>query len=112
WDIAEAHAAQLLAHFYPSSENNDLSSHRLEQQSLRGRGLAIHDGGARARIDGRLRMKYQFYSKRGPYEVVEAKIVGLLEFDPEARRIKSFRLVTEDATLGDRPFGVAVRSVR
>jgi RNA polymerase sigma factor (sigma-70 family) len=111
WDVPEAAAMRLLAHFYPASENNDLSSHRLEQQSLRGRVLAVQDGLARARIDGTLRMMYQFYPKREPYERVDAKIAGVLEFDVRTRRIVSLRLATEEANYGSRPFGVAVRSL-
>jgi hypothetical protein len=73
--------------------------------------LAIHDGVARARLDGSLRMTYQFYPKREPYEPLDAKIVGVLEFDVRTRRLLSLRLVTEEASYAGRSFGVAVRSL-
>src|SRR5262249_17407189 len=111
WDVPEAAAMRLLAHFYPASENNDLSSHRLEQQSLRGRVLAVQDGIARARIDGTLRMMYQFYPKREPYQRLDAKVAGVLEFDVRTRRTVSLRLGSEEANCAGRPFGVALRSL-
>lgn len=111
WHISSATAGRLLTHFYPPTENNDTVSNRLEEKSLRGKVLMTQDGLVRARVEGTLKMKHQFYPNRQDDEFVNARIVGILEFEAATQRIKSFRLVTEDATYGARPFGVAVRSL-
>lgn len=71
-------------------------------------------GTARARIEGQLRMKHTCYYK--DYDrMVDAPVVGYLEWEPASRRIRSLRLVTDGAVYrgggAGSPFGVAVRSM-
>ena len=116
WELGRDTAARILDHFYPPTENNDLSKNRIEEQSLKGTVLSVQDGVARARIEGGLKMKHPFYH-RDDDNRVEAKVVGYLEFEPGTRRVRSLQLVTEDAVYGSaagrkQPFGVAVRLER
>jgi hypothetical protein len=112
WDSAVA--ANLLARFYPPTENTDPATNRLEGHALRARVLSVEGGVARARVEGRLKMRHPFYHKATD-EFVEADVVGLLEFEPGRPAVRSLRLVTEHATYGGRAgrqlFGVAVRSL-
>ncbi|HZU36776.1 MAG TPA: hypothetical protein VFA18_12735, partial [Gemmataceae bacterium] len=115
WDWDNAVSARFLTHFYPPTENTDLGTNRLEQQALRATVVSIHGGIVRARLEGHLRMRHPFYHKPTP-EVVDAKLVGLLEFEPGKSAIPSIRLVTDAANYGDPkaqrlPFGVAMQSV-
>jgi hypothetical protein len=104
--------AQLLTRFYPTTENNDLSTNRLDQQSLRGTIISIKDGLVRARIGGSLKMKHSFYPHREDKNFVDATIVGYVDFEMEKPRIRSLRLVTDKATYGTAGrFGVALHSV-
>ena len=105
---------KVLRHFYPPTENTDLGKNRLDEQALRARVESIREGVARARLEGRLRMKHSFYHKDTD-EFVETRLVGFLEFEPGRDKVRSFRLVTDGATYGAagknrHPFGVAVRS--
>jgi hypothetical protein len=113
WDIDQELAAQLLTRFYPTTENNDLSTNRIEEQSLKATVFSIKDGVVRARIDGSLKMKHSFYPGRDDQNFVSASIVGFIDFDNGKQRIRTLRLVTNKATYGgeSRHFGVAVRSV-
>jgi len=115
WRVDTAVAARLWDHFYPPTENNDVSRNRIEEQDLRVTVASVdaRSGRATARLDGRLRMKHPFYKE--DEKRVRAVAAGYLVFDPAARRVRSLQLVTDQATYGDdarqAPFGVAVRSV-
>jgi predicted neuraminidase len=114
WQLDPEVMARLLRHFYPPTENTDVRGNRLDQQALQATVLALQGGVARARVQGRLKMKHSFYHKDTD-EFVAADVVGLLEFEPGRPRVRSLRLVTDRATYGQAhanlPFGVAVRSV-
>jgi len=115
WRVDGAVAGRLWDHFYPPTENNDVSRNRIEEQSLQATIVSVdaRTGRATARFDGRLRMKHPFYKE--DEKRVQAVAVGYLVFDPATRRIRSLQLVTDQAEYGDAsrqmPFGVAVRSV-
>lgn len=115
WRVDTAVAGCLWDHFYPPTENNDLSRNRIEEQSLQATIVSVdaRSGRTTARLDGRLRMKHPFYKE--DEKRVQAVAAGYLVFDPAARRVRSLRLVTDQATYGDdarqMPFGVAVRSL-
>jgi hypothetical protein len=103
-------SARLLTHFYPPTENNDVSKNRFERQSLKATLVGAVEGSTRARIDGGLRMQHSFYHKADD-KMVEATVVGFIDFEPASRTIRSFQLVTDQATYGGGTFGVAVRSL-
>jgi hypothetical protein len=111
WEIDPEEAARLLTYFYPQTENNDVATNRIEEQSLIARIVSVQGGVARARIDGRLKMKHAFYPHREDGQMVTAQIVGGLDFTTGGRRIRSLKIVTDGATYGKVPFGVAVRSL-
>jgi len=114
WDVDRDVAATLLTRFYPPTENNDLATNRLEKQSLRGVVVAMRNGVVRVRLEGGLKMKHPFYH-RDDNNVAEATFVGFLEYSEDTKRIRSVRLVTEEAVYGGpgskQPYGIAVRTV-
>jgi hypothetical protein len=112
WDVREDVATEILTHFYPQTENNDVSTHRFERRRLQGRILFVKDGIAHARIDGKVRMTHQFYPGRIDRNTVDATVVGYIDFEPVKRRVRRLRLVTERATYGTGTLDVAVRSVK
>ena len=109
WAVDRKISARLLTHFYPPTENNDVSKNRFERQSLKATVVSIHNGEARARIEGELRMQHSFYHKEDG-KVVEATVVGFFDFEPSSRNIRAFQLVTDQATYSGGTFGVVVRS--
>jgi hypothetical protein len=111
WELDADAAARFLVHFYPSSENNDVRTNRIDRQTLRATVVSVRDGVARARLEGSLRMKHPFYPKREDGRFVDASLVGFLEFETSGARIRSLQLATEQATYGQTLFGVVVRSV-
>ena len=111
WEVDKKISARLLTHFYPPTENNDVSKNRFERQSLKVTVVSIQEGEARARIEGELKMQHSFYHKEDG-KVVEATVLGFIDFELSPRNIRSFQLVTEQATYGGGTFGVAVRSLK
>jgi hypothetical protein len=104
-------AAKLLVHFYPSTECNDVSRNRIEEQELTATVVSSIDGKTLARLDGRLRMKHNFYPGREDQNRAEATLLGYLEFDLASGRIDTLRLATRDAIYSRYSFGAAVRSL-
>jgi hypothetical protein len=109
WDVDRDVAAKILNYFYPSTENNDIRTNRILEQSLKATVLSVQDSVCRVRLDGRLKMKHPFYH-RDDDQVVEATVVGALECETAKPALRSFQLVTDHAIYGRRPFGVAVRN--
>jgi hypothetical protein len=108
WDIDKETAANLLHHFYPPTENNDIRKNVIDEQTLKATVLTHQDGVIQARLDGRLKMKHPFYHKPDE-QVVEATLVGFLEFEASTKTIRALQLVTDQASYGRQVFGVAVR---
>lgn len=102
-------SARLLTHFYPVTENNDPEKNELREQSLRVKVLDVKGGVVRCQVEGKLRMRHDFYHKPDGKEVV-AGVVGALECEAATGRVRSLRLVSDDARYAGRLFGVAVRS--
>ena len=111
WDVREDVATAILTHFYPQTENNDVSTHRFECRGLRATIESVTDGIARARIVGRVRMTHRFYPGREDGKVVDAPVVGYLDFEPATHQVRRLRLVTDGASYGTGTLDVAVRSV-
>lgn len=108
WEIDRDAASRLLTHFYPATENNDVSKNRFERASLKATVVSVEGGLARARIEGELRMHHSFYHKEDG-KIVEATVVGFMDFDPEKQTLGSLNLVTDKATYGGGSFGIAMR---
>jgi hypothetical protein len=104
-------ASRLLTHVYPVTENNDVRKNRIEEQELTGRVLSVDGGVAHARLEGRLRMRHNFYHKDDG-NVVVASLLGYLDFEPSTGKVRTLRLATPSARYGGGSFGVAVRSAR
>jgi hypothetical protein len=109
WDLDKGVAAKVVKHFYPSTENNDITKNRIDEQQMRATVLSVKDGVVRARIDGGVKMKHTFYHKDDD-NVVDATFVGILDYDRAAKKIRSLQLATDKATYGRITFGVVVRS--
>jgi hypothetical protein len=111
WDVREDVATAILTYFYPQTENNDVSTHRFDRRGLRETIESVQDGAAHARIEGRVRMTHRSNPGREDGNIVDATVVGYLDFEPATRRVRRLSLVTERATYGKGTLDVAVRSV-
>jgi hypothetical protein len=112
WQLNPALTRKLLTRFYPQTEEtSDADRNRIDEASLRLTITAVADGVARARFDGRLRMKHSFYPGKDREDDVGATLTGFLDFDPTGQHIQRLRLVTERATYMGTDFGAALNSV-
>src|SRR2546429_1126636 len=109
WEVDKRISARLLTRFYPPTENNDVSKNRFERRSLNVEIVSFQNGITRARIEGNLKMQHSFYHREDG-KVVEATVVGFMDFELPTRRIRSLQLVTDKASYGGGTFAVAVRS--
>lgn len=110
WGIDRDVAVKFLKHFYPATENNDTSRNRFERTSLKATVTSVQGGLARVRLGGDLRMHHSFYHKDDG-KIVEATVVGFMDFDPEKQTLRSLKLVTDKATYGGGNFGIALQWV-
>jgi len=109
WAIQKETTTKLLTHFYPATENNDVSKNKFERQSLRATVVSLERDTARARLEGEMKMEHSFYHKPDG-KFVEAAMVGFVDFDPATKEILSLRLVTDEASYGGGKFAIALRS--
>ena len=110
WDVPRDAAEKVLTHFYPQTENNDVRKNTIERIALRATAVSSGGGGARARLDGTLRMRHPFYHKDAP-DMVDATVVGYVDFDPQSRRVKQLKMATGRATYRGRAFDAGVELV-
>ena len=110
WDVDRDVATRMLTHFYPQTENNDVGKNKIERINLRAAVVSTTGGVARARLDGDLRMRHPFYHKDTP-DMVDATVVGYVDFEPGAARVKELKLTTATATYEEQPFDVGVEWV-
>jgi hypothetical protein len=109
WQIDPKLAARLLTHVYPVTENNDVTQNKITDQSLSGRVVSREGSRVLARLDGRLKMRHNFYYKDDG-NTVEATLAGYVEFDAGERpQVRSLKLATVKASYGGGEFGVAIR---
>jgi hypothetical protein len=111
WEIDREVAEKVLTHFYPQTENNDVRKNKIERIALKATALSADGGVTRARLDGDLRVRHPFYHKDTP-DMVDATVVGYVEFEPQGGRVRQLKLATAKATYQNRPFDVGVETVR
>ncbi len=97
---------KILTHFYPATENNDVSKNRFEQLSATSKRV-----GSQLQLSGRFKMAHSFYHKDDG-KFVEAEFVGFAEHDRDTGKITNLQLTTRDARYNGGKFAVAVRSVK
>jgi hypothetical protein len=97
---------KILTHFYPATENNDVSKNRFEQLSAK----ATRDGST-VQLSGSFKMAHSFYHKDDG-KFVEAEFIGFAQQDPASGKIRSLKLTTRDARYNGGKFAVAVQSMK
>ena len=115
WEIDHGVSESILRHFFPQTENNDASPKRILDQSLKANLISVKDGVAHARLEGKVKLKHNFYPGRDDGRLVEAAVTGYVDFEPAVGgtpgRVRSLRLVTGKATYGPGTISVSVRSM-
>jgi hypothetical protein len=111
WTIPAELSQKLLTHFYPATENNDVSKNKFLEEQLIATVVSANRGSARARVTGRFRMEHSFYHKPDG-KIAEGTVVGYMDFAPSSGTIESVQFVTDKASYGGGTFAIAVHSVR
>jgi hypothetical protein len=111
WTIPAELSQKLLTHFYPATENNDVSKNKFMEQELTAAVVSVNGAGARARVAGGFRMEHSFYHKPDG-KISEGTVVGYIDFAPLSATIESAQFVTDKASYGGGTFAIAVHSVR
>ena len=111
WEIDAETARKLLTHFYPATENNDVSKNRFMQDKLNATVISRDGAVAKARITGNFKMEHSFYHKPDG-NIAEGSVIGFVEFTPGTDRISAFDMITDKASYGGGTFAVAVRNAR
>jgi RNA polymerase sigma-70 factor, ECF subfamily len=111
WYVDMAVAARLLSRLYPLTGNfGSYERNRIEEAGLTATVISGRRAVAWIRLDGRVRQSHSFFPDKDE-RPVQATIAGYLEYDRREKKIRTFRLVTDQAVYGKESFGVAVRSV-
>lgn len=100
---------QLLTHFYPATENNDVKKNRFDALTATGSVTEVKNGIARARLSGDFKLAHSFYH-RDDGKSVEATFVGFVDFDVAERKVTALKMTTGEATYNGGKFAVAVNS--
>jgi hypothetical protein len=118
YDVPRDVAAMVLTWFFPQTETCDFAlatladgpyKHRIEDMKLRGRVLAVDGTAVRARFDGSIQLKHNFYPGRDNPQMARSVLLGVVDWD--GKQPPALRLATREATYGQHKFSVAVRSV-
>ncbi|MBY0521903.1 MAG: sigma-70 family RNA polymerase sigma factor [Gemmataceae bacterium] len=110
WVVDPDVSDPLLRCFYPQTEENDLARNRIDDGWIMATVAFVEGDRARIRLDGTLRMKHRF-SIVDDDHFVDANVLGTMDVELGARRIRNVRLFTPHASYGGDAFGVAVRSL-
>jgi hypothetical protein len=111
WTIPAELSRKLLTHFYPATENNDVSKNKFLDQKLTATVVSTDGNRARARLIGDFRMEHSFYHKADG-KIADGTVIGYMDFGPSSGAVENVQLVTDKATYGGGTFAIAVRSVR
>lgn len=111
WTVPTELSQRLLTHFYPATENNDVSKNKFLEQKLVATIVSAEGKRARARLTGNFRMEHSFYHKPDG-KIAEGTVIGYVDFDPSVARIEDVQLITDKATYGGGRFAIAVRAAR
>ena len=111
YDVDPSVAAKLLQYFYPQSEDpTDSPWTKIDHLALSGTVLKLDAGTATARLEGGVQLQRNFYPHQFSPKLMRATVLGFITWDVPSRRIRSFDLVTVDASCDKEHYAVAVRA--
>ena len=112
WEVSRPVAVKLAEWIYPQSEEkNGVNRSRVDVASFRMTVLTMENGLARARIDGKVRLKHSFYPGGTAEDYADSELLGFVEFDVAQSKIQRLRLATTKATYVGREFRASLVSI-
>ncbi len=111
WPVDLVVAARLLSRVYPLTGNmSDPEKNLIHAAGLTAKVVAGRRDIAWIRLDGRVSIDHPFVADRD-HRAVESTVTGYIEYNRAEKKIRSFRLITDNAVYGRENFAVAFRSV-
>jgi hypothetical protein len=112
WDVPRPVALKLAEWVYPQNEEKtQVNRSRVEVAVFRLTVTTLQGGQARARIDGKVRLKHGFYPGGQSEDYADSELLGFMDFDVAQRSVQRLRLVTTKATYGGTDFRASVVSM-
>ena len=111
WPVDLVVAARLLSRVYPLTGNmSEPEKNLIHAAGLTAKVVAGRRDIAWIRLEGRVSIDHPFVADRD-HRAVESTVTGYIEYNRAEKKIRSFRLITDNAVYGRENFAVAFRSV-
>jgi hypothetical protein len=112
WELPRPVAVKLAEWVYPQNEEKTQANRsRVDGATFEMTVVTIQNGVARARIDGRVRLKHSFYPGGGAEDYADSELVGFMDFGVAQRRIQRLRMVTTKAIYAGGEFQASLASM-
>lgn len=105
WEVPQAVGVKLAEWVYPQNEEKtQVNRSHVEVAEFRMTVTTMENGLARARIDGKVRLKRPFYPGGQSEDYANSQLLGFLDFDMAQRKIQRLRMVTSKASYANQDF--------
>jgi hypothetical protein len=112
WEVPRPVALKLAEWVYPQNEEKtQVNRSRVDVATFRMTVVTLEGGLARARIDGKVRLKHAFYPGGQNEDYADSELLGFVDFDVTGRNVKRLRLVTTKATYAGTEFRASLVSM-
>jgi hypothetical protein len=112
WEVPAPVAVKLAEWIYPQNEEKtQVNRSRVDVAAFRMTVLTMENGLARARVDGKVRLKHSFYPGGGAEDYADSELLGFVDFDVAQRKIQRLRMVTTKATYAGGDFQASLVSM-
>lgn len=112
WEIPRPVAVKLAEWIYPQNEEKtQVNRSRVDIATFRMTVVTVENGLARARIDGKVRLKHSFYPGGGAEDYADSELAGFVDFDMSKRAVQRLRLITTKALYAGTEFRASLVSM-
>jgi hypothetical protein len=112
WEVPRPVAVKMAEWIYPQNEEKtQVNRSRVDVAAFRMTVVAVENGLARARIDGKVRLKHTFYPGGNAEDYADSELLGFVDFDTSKRTVQRLRLVTNKAVYAGTEFRASLVSM-
>jgi hypothetical protein len=112
WQIPAPIATKLAEWIYPQTEETKRTNRsRVDIADFRLTMVTMNSSLARARIDGKTRIRHSFYPGKPSEDFASSELLGFVDFNMEARRVQRLRMFARKADYNGAPFSCSLASV-
>ena len=112
WEVPRPVAVKLAEWIYPQNEEKtQVNRSRVDVATFRMTVVTLENGLARARMEGKVRLKHSFYPGGGAENYADSELAGFVDIDVAQRRIQRLRMVTTKAIYAGGEFQASLVSM-